>query len=174
MHLPIHVKSMLLGYVFSQVVILGRSKEFPIVIFPGQQIQWFRAHPAEGQAIMSAPQMEIVPMVVVPGGGGTLDGGHSYVMVGCDDSRTLFVTGHLFKTSLHGQLCHPRYALDGGALQMPANTFTTSADGTGDFALSVEGIAAGSHRIMFIVGSGGVPYFQDSASVNGTGLSFTC
>lgn len=110
--------------------------------------------------------------------GHTLDNAHSYTTIQCDDSKTLFVTGHLFKTSVPNQQFRAQYKLDGSApIVVPSATFTTSADGTGDFAFSVEGITSGSHTVIVEINlvSSNLCYFMDNNAANGgSGVPVTC
>lgn len=109
--------------------------------------------------------------------GQTTDTNHSYVTVQCDDSHTLFVSGHLYKTNLPNQKFLVYYKLDGGAPVLTSCTFTTSSDGTGDFAFSVEGITSGSHVVIpeINLSSNNQTYYMDNNANNGgPGVPFTC
>lgn len=130
---------------------------------------------------MTAPSSAEIDYIVVWSGtashGQTLDSSHSYLTVQCDDSQTLFVSGHLYRTNLPNQQFHPKYKLDGSAPIPTSVTFTTGADGTGDFAFSVEGIAPGSHTVVVEINlvSSDLSYFMDSiANSGGPGVPFAC
>jgi hypothetical protein len=88
------------------------------------------------------------------------------------------VSGHLFKTNLPNQQFLVYYKLDGGAPNRTSSTFTTSADGTGDFAFSVEGMTSGSHSVTveLNLGANNQTYFVNGAAQNdaNTGIPFTC
>lgn len=122
---------------------------------------------------------ELGPIVAWTGehSGQTTDSSHSYATVQCDDSKTLFVAGHLYKTNLPNQQMHVYYKLDGSAPHDTSLTFTTSADGTGDFAFSVEGMTSGSHTVIVEINlvSNNLTYYMDaSAASGGSGIPFTC
>lgn len=109
--------------------------------------------------------------------GQTLDNSHSYVTVQCDDSKTLFVSGHLYKTNLPNQQFLTYYKLDGSAPHLIPGNFTSTADGTGDFAFSVEGMTSGSHTVVVEINqaSSNTTFFMDNnASNGGPGVPFTC
>lgn len=109
--------------------------------------------------------------------GQTVDNTHSYVTVQCDDSKTLFVSGHLYKTNLPAQQFQTYYKLDQSAPHLTPGSFTTSPDGTGDFAFSVEGMVSGNHTVIVEINhvSDNLTYFMDNnASNGGAGVPFTC
>lgn len=109
--------------------------------------------------------------------GQLVDSNHSYATTNCDDSKTLFVSGHLYKTNLPNQQLHVYYKLDGSAPISTPSTFTTSADGTGDFAFSVEGMISGSHTVAVEINlvSNNLTYYMDASTAGGsTGIPFTC
>jgi len=109
--------------------------------------------------------------------GQALDSSHSYVSVQCDDSKTLFVAGHLFKTNLPNQQLQVYYKLDGSAPYLTPGTYTTSADGTGDFAFSVQGITSGSHVVIVEINHlpDNLTYYMDNNAANGgAGIPVTC
>lgn len=109
--------------------------------------------------------------------GQTLDSSHSYVTVQCDDSHTLFVSGHLYKTNLPTQKFLVYYKIDQGAPILTSSTFTTSADGTGDFAFSVEGISSGTHTVIpeiNLASTNQTYYMDNNANNGGAGVPFTC
>lgn len=124
---------------------------------------------------------EIAPIVAWAGQhqGHTVDSNHSYVTTQCDDSKTLFVSGHLFRTNVPNQQLHVYYKLDNSAPISTSSTFTTAADGTGDFAFSVEGIISGSHLVALEINlvSSNLTYYMDSSTANGNGsggVPFSC
>jgi len=129
---------------------------------------------------MTAPASGEVDYLVAWSGnnrGQTLDASHSYATVQCDDSHTLFVSGHVYKTNLPNQQFLVYYKLDGSAPIRTSCTFTTSADGTGDFAFSVEGMTSGSHTTIVEINlvSNNLTYYMDSnANSGGSGIPFTC
>lgn len=129
---------------------------------------------------MAAPTSAEIDYIVAWTGehnGQTLDNAHSYVTVQCDDSKTLFVSGHLYRTNLPNQQFQTYYKLDGSAPHLSSGSFTTSADGTGDFAFSVEGMTSGSHTVIveFNLVSANLTYYMDNNANNGgTGVPFTC
>lgn len=110
--------------------------------------------------------------------GQTLDSNHSYAFVQCDDSHTLFVAGHLYKTNHPNAQFLVYYKLDGGAPVQTHCTFTTSADGTGDFAFSVEGMASGAHSVTIEINlaSSNQTYYVNGQAQNdaSTGIPFIC
>lgn len=110
--------------------------------------------------------------------GQTIDSNHSYATTQCDDSHTLFVSGHLYKTNLPNQQFSVYYKLDGSAPHSTLSTFTTSADGTGDFAFSVEGMTSGSHTVTVEINlnSNNTTYYVNGAAQSDatTGIPFTC
>ncbi|HEU5380046.1 MAG TPA: hypothetical protein VFV38_31875 [Ktedonobacteraceae bacterium] len=110
--------------------------------------------------------------------GQTLDSNHSYATTQCDDSHTLFVSGHLYKTNLPNQKFLVYYKLDGSAPILTSSSFTTSADGTGDFAFSVEGMTSGSHAVVVEINldSNNHTYYINGAAQSNasTGIPFTC
>ncbi|GAB2516668.1 hypothetical protein [Nocardia heshunensis] len=122
---------------------------------------------------------EIAPIVAWTGQhqGQTVDSNHSYATTQCDDSRTLFVSGHLFRTDLPNQQFHVYFKLDGGAPVSTPSTFTTGADGTGDFAFSLEGMASGTHAVAVEINhvTDNLTYFMDAGTATGgKGIPFTC
>jgi hypothetical protein len=110
--------------------------------------------------------------------GQTLDSAHSYATTQCDDSRTLFVSGHVYKTNLPTQKFLVYYKLDGSAPNLTNSIFTTSADGTGDFAFSIEGMTSGSHAVVVeinLASSNQTYYINGTAQSNAsTGIPFLC
>ncbi|HEY1353870.1 MAG TPA: hypothetical protein VGF67_30030 [Ktedonobacteraceae bacterium] len=110
--------------------------------------------------------------------GQTLDSMHSYATTQCDDSHTLFVSGHVYQTNLPAQKFLVYYKLDGSAPNPTACTFTTSADGTGDFAFSVEGMTTGSHAVVVeinLASNNQTYYINGEAQSNAsTGIPFVC
>lgn len=122
---------------------------------------------------------ELAPIVAWTGQhpGQTVDSNHSYATVQCDDSKTLFVSGHLYKTNLPNQQFQTYYKLDGSAPRLTPASFTTSADGTGDFAFSVEGMVSGSHTCIVEINHlpDNLTYYMDSSAASGgPGIPFTC
>ncbi|WP_225726962.1 MULTISPECIES: hypothetical protein [unclassified Nocardia] len=122
---------------------------------------------------------EIAPIVAWTGQhqGQTVDSNHSFATVQCDDSKTLFVSGHLFKTNLPNQQFHAYYKLDGGAPVSTSSTVTSSADGTVDFAFSVEGMASGTHAVGMEINHlpDNLTYYMDTSTASGgKGVPFTC
>lgn len=129
---------------------------------------------------MSLPTSgEIAAIVAWTGehSGQSVDSNHSYATTQCDDSKTLFVSGHLYKTNLPNQQFQTYYKLDGSAPHLTSGSFTTSADGTGDFAFSVEGIISGSHVVAVEINhvTDNLTYYMDSSTAGGgSGIPFTC
>lgn len=122
---------------------------------------------------------ELAPILAWTGqhSGQTVDSNHSYATTQCDDSKTLFVSGHLFKTNLPNQQLQVYYKLDGSAPHLTPGTYTTSADGTGDFAFSVEGMISGSHTVSVEINHlpDNLTYYMDSSTASGgPGIPFTC
>lgn len=115
-----------------------------------------------------------------PGGTLQTDPAHSYATVMCDDSRTLLVGGHLFKSLFPSQQLLAYYSLDGAAAAAAPSPFTTSADGTGDFAFSVEGITSGNHTvtIQIYLAATNTPLFTSTSPPQSGGapssVAFTC
>lgn len=129
---------------------------------------------------MAAPTGAQIDYIVAWTGqhtGHTLDNTHSYVTIQCDDSKTLFVAMHLYKTNLPNQQLHAYYKLDGSAPISTSANFTTSGDGTADFAFSVEGMTSGSHTVIVEINHlpDNLTYYMDTNAANGgSGVPFTC
>ncbi|MFJ9371412.1 hypothetical protein ACIRRA_44415 [Nocardia sp. NPDC101769] len=122
---------------------------------------------------------EIGPVVAWMGAhqGHTVDSSHSYATAQCDDSKTLFVSGHLYQTNLPNQQFHVYFKLDGNAPVSTPSTFTTGGDGTGDFAFSVEGMASGTHAVAVEINhvTDNLTYYMDASTASGgKGIPFTC
>jgi hypothetical protein len=130
----------------------------------------------------SPSQLQGQPLVPWAGmnKGQTLDSTHSFATAQCDSTGTLTLFGHLSQTN---QLSAPFFLapkLDGGApIHNQGASFTTNADGTGDFALSIKGITSGVHSVVPEVNFGSYPgytYYVNQTAINDaqTGIPYTC
>lgn len=122
---------------------------------------------------------EIAPIVAWTGqhGGQSVDSNHSYATAQCDDSHTLFVSGHMLRTNLPNQQFQVYFKMDGGAPVLTPNKYTSSPDGTVDFAFSLEGMSSGTHAVSVEVNHlpDNLTYYMDaSTSSGGKGIPFTC
>lgn len=112
--------------------------------------------------------------------GQTLDSTHSFATAQCDNTGTLFLFGHVSQTNQRSAPFFIAPKLDGGApIHNQGASFATNAYGTGDFALSLEGITSGAHTVVPEINFEPYPgytYYVNQAAINDaqTGILYTC